>query len=403
MAVTTYDVAIIGAGPSAAGVITGIREQDPDLSIGVFGSENTPPLYRPDLSKTLWLEEGKKIEDSYLLGEDARVDLHLGVDVTALDPGAHTITLADGNEVGYGRLVIATGSDPLSLGADLGDRIITYRAAADYQALRAVATPGTRAIIVGGGYIGAELTSALVQNGVEVTLVMPEDYVQERMFPAELAAKVTEGFVGRGVRIVHGMFDSVESDGSRATVTLGDGTTISGDIVVLGVGVRPRTALAEAAGITVAGGIVVDEHLRTSAADVYAVGDVARYPDALLGSRRVEHIDNAESMGKAAGRILAGGAEGYAHTPFFWSDLFDDGYEAVGDLDSGLDTLVDWNQEGSAAVIYYVGREELGGQVRGVLLWNTWDSVPAATALIRETQRKPVASIEELRGRIAVG
>lgn len=398
-----YDVVIIGAGPSAAGVINGIRETNKDLTIGAFGSESTPPLYRPDLSKGLWLEEGKKLEDSFLLGDDAGADLHLGVDVTAIDPAAHEITLESGTTVGYGSLVIAVGSDPLSLGVTTGPRIVTYREAADFATLRAAAVAGTHAVIIGGGYIGAELTSALVQNDVKVTMVMPEDHVQERMFPGELAAKVTQGFRDRGVEIIHGMFQEASADDDGARVTLQDGTEITGDVVVMGVGVKPQTDLAQAAGLDVDGGIVVDAHLRTSAPDVYAVGDVALYPDSLLGRRRVEHIDNAESMGKAAGRIIAGASEGYEHTPFFWSDLFDDGYEAIGELDAGLETLVDWNEDQSAAVVYYVGRDDLAGQVRGVLLWNTWDSVEKAEELMRQTQAEPLAQIADLRGRIAVG
>ncbi len=395
-----YDVVIIGAGPAAAGVINGIRETDAASTIGVFGAESTPPLYRPDLSKTLWLEAGKTLEDSYLLGDDASADLHLGVWVTSIDPGAHEITLESGNRVGYGKLVLATGSDPLRLGATTGPRILTYRSAADFQALRAVAAPGTHAVIIGGGYIGAELTSALIQNEVAVTMVMPEEHVQERMFPEELAAKITEKFRGRGAKIVQGMFDSVKADDGSATVTLKDGRELSGDVVVLGVGVRPRTGLAREAGIEVEGGIVVDEKLRTSAEDVYAVGDVAAYPDALLGQRRVEHIDNAETMGKSAGRVIAGEGGPYQHTPFFWSDLFDDGYEAIGELDARLETLVDWNEDESAAVVYYLGAGDLAGQVRGVLLWNTWDALPQAEKLIRQTKAAPVSSAEELRGRI---
>lgn len=399
----TYDIVIIGAGPSAAGVVAGVRESDADACIGVFGAESSPPVYRPDLSKALWLEEGKRLEDSFLLSGDAAADLHLGVEVTAIDTATHTITLASGTTAEYGRLVIATGSDPVRLGATTGPRILTYRESADYNALRAVATPGTHAVIIGGGYIGAELASALVQNDVRVTMVMPEEFVQERMFPPALGAKVTQGFRDRGVEIIRGMFDSASGDDDGARVRLTGGTEIAGDVVVLGLGVTPRTGLAEAAGVEVDGGIVVDERLRTSAQDVYAVGDVASYPDALLGRRRVEHIDNAETMGRVAGRILAGQDTRYDHTPYFWSDLFADGYEAIGELDASLDTVVDWNKEETAAVVYYVGREEHAGQVRGVLLWNTWDSVPKAEALIRETRDAPVTAPADLRGRIPAG
>lgn len=395
-----YDILIIGAGPAAAGVISGIRETDTTSTIGLFGAESTPPLYRPDLSKTLWLEEGKTLADSYLLGDEPGATLHLGVQVTAINTGAHTVTLEGGTDVGYGTLVLATGSGPLRLGASTGPRVVTYRSADDYETLHTAAIPGTHAVIIGGGYIGAEITSALVQNDVKVTMVMPEDYVQERMFPTELAQKVTAGFKERGVEIVKGFFQSATATDESATVSLKDGTQIEGDVAVLGVGVSPRADLAEAAGIEVDHGIVVDEALRTSAPDVYAVGDVAVYPDVLLGRRRVEHIDNAETMGTTAGQIIAGAQNAYTHTPFFWSDLFDDGYEAIGDLDASLETFVDWNDDETAAVIYYVGTGENAGQVRGVLLWNTWDSVDKAEELIRQTKDSPVASASDLKGRI---
>src|SRR5690625_2449620 len=398
-----FDILIVGGGPAAAAVISGLRETEASARVGILAGADTPPVYRPDLSKGLWLEEGKTLEGSFLLSPDEATELRLGAQVTGLDPGAHTVTLDSGEQVGYGRLVLATGSAPVTLGAALGPRVLTYREASDYRALRAAAEPGTRAVVIGGGYIGAELASALTQNDVHVTMVMPERYVQERMFPAALAEKITDGFRSRGVDITRGEFASVRADDDGATVALADGTELSGQVVVLGVGVSPRTQLAEEACLTVDGGVVVDRYLRASAPDVYAVGDVARYPDPLLGPRRVEHIDNAESMGRAAGRILAGADAPYDYTPYFWSDLFDDGYEAIGELDSRLETFIDWNDEESAAVVYYLGSGERAGHVRGVLLWNTWDAVDRARAVIEETQRAPVASPEELRGRIEAG
>jgi NADPH-dependent 2,4-dienoyl-CoA reductase/sulfur reductase-like enzyme len=344
----------------------------------------------------MWLEEDRQLSDSYLLPDDVAVDMQLDTQVTSIDPDAHTVTLADGATVGYGKLLLATGSQPRMAGVTPGPRVMGFREAGDYQALRAVATPGSHIVIVGGGYIGAELTSALVQNDVNVTLVMVGDHVQGHMFPEELSARVTAGFLNRGVEMIDGYFAGVEADDSGVTVTLTDGTEVRGDAVVLGIGVIPRTELAEAAGLEVDNGIVVDDHLRTSAADIYAVGDVASFPDPLFGRRRIEHMDNAETMGKAVGRIMAGEDVAYGHTPFFWSDLFEDGYEAVGRLDSRLQTLIDWNDDESAAVIYYVDE----GRVAGVLLWNTWDSVPKALALIAETKDAPVADIESLRGRI---
>lgn len=394
----SYDYVIVGAGVAGARAVEGIRELDADATVALFGSEATPPLYRPDLSKALWLEGNRKLSDSYLLADDVAVDLRLNSEVAAIDPTAHRVTLADGASVGYGKLLLATGSEPRLAGVTPGPRVMGYREAADYQMLAAVAKPGAHIVIVGGGYIGAELTSALVQNDVRVTLVMVGDHVQANMFPEDLSARVTAGFLNRGVEIVDAFFAGCAATEDRVTVQLQDGRTVSGDAVVLGIGVIPRTKLAVDAGLEVANGIVVDDHLRTSAPDVYAVGDVASFPDPLLGRRRIEHMDNAETMGKAAGRIMAGEDVAYAHTPFFWSDLFEDGYEAVGRLDATLTTIVDWNADESAAVVYYVD----GGRVEGVLLWNTWGSVDKALALIAETKYDPVGDPEALRGRIPV-
>lgn len=394
----SYDYVIVGAGVAGARAVEGIRELDADASVAMFGTEATPPLYRPDLSKALWLEGNRKVSDSYLLADNVAVELHLNCGVTEIDPGGHSVTLADGKQVGYGKLLLATGSEPRLGGVTPGPRVMGYRESADFEALHKVATPGAHIIIVGGGYIGAELTSALVQNDVKVTLVMVGDHVQANMFPEDLTAKVTAGFLNRGVEIIDAFFAGCTATADGVTVTLQDGRALTGDAVVLGIGVTPRTGLAERAGLEVANGVVVDDHLRTSVPDVYAVGDVASYPDPLLGRRRIEHMDNAETMGKAAGRIMAGEDVAYAHTPFFWSDLFDDGYEAVGRLDAMLETVLDWNADESAAVVYYLE----DGHVVGVLLWNTWGSVDKALALIAETKEAAVADPSSLRGRIPV-
>jgi NADPH-dependent 2,4-dienoyl-CoA reductase/sulfur reductase-like enzyme len=239
-----------------------------------------------------------------------------------------------------------------------------------------------------------------VQNGVQVTLVLDLEDVQEQMFPRALAATLTKAFADRGVTVVHGSVDGGQEDDGGVRIRLGDGTSITADAAVIGVGVLPRTGLAEAAGLEVDNGVVVDEHLRTSDADVYAAGDVASYPDALLGRRRVEHVDHAEKSGEHAGKVMAGADEAYDYTPFFWSDILDYGYEAVGETSSRLDMVEDWKDgEIGTGVVYYLTT----GQVRGVLLWNVWDSVDQARALIEETAGTPVADPESLRGRIPFG
>ena len=317
--------------------------------------------------------------------------------MTAIDPDAHVVRLADGSTVGYGKLLLATGAEPRMLSIDPGPRVVYYRTAADYERLRAIATEGSHVAVVGGGYIGSEITSALVQNDVQVTLVLDVEDVQEPMFPRALAASLTKAFADRGVTVVHGSVEGGEESDGGVRIRLDDGTAITADAAVIGVGVLPRTGLAEAAGLDVDNGIVVDDHLRTSATDVYAAGDVALYPDALLGQRRVEHVDHAEKSGEHAGKVMAGADEAYDYTPFFWSDILDAGYEAIGETSSQLDMVEDWKDgQVGTGVVYYLK----SGSVRGVLLWNVWDSVDKARELIAETGKEPVSDVESLRGRI---
>lgn len=395
-----YDHVIVGAGISAANAVTGIRAVDPDASIAMLGAESDPPLYRPDLSKTLWLKDGATLESSALLDDDAGVDLHLDAEVAGLSPADHRITLHDGTSVAYGRLLLATGAQPRTVGLPAGPRVVYYRTAADYRTLRELARPGAHVAVVGGGYIGSELAAALSQNDVRVTLVLAGALVQEAMFPEGLARHVTEAFTRHGVEIVHGLLAGGTATATGVTLRLEDGTELDADAAVIGVGVTPRTALAERAGLEVDDGIVVDERLRTSAADVFAAGDVASYPDVRLGRRRVEHADNAEKTGQVAGRVMAGEDTTYDETPFFWSDLYDDGYEAIGELSTRHRTVEDWKDDHhGAGVVYYLD----GGAVRGVLLWNVWDSVPAARELIESTAAEPVDDPASLRGRIPLG
>ena len=399
----SYDYVIVGAGVAAASAVKGIRSQDGSGRIAVLGSEPDKPVYRPVLTKDLWLKDDETLEGSSLAGdldEDDAVDLVTDTTVTEIDPGAHVVRLADGSTVGYGKLLLATGAEPRVLAVDPGPRVIYYRTAADYQRLRAVATDGSHVAVIGGGYIGSEITSALVQNGVQVTLVLDLEDVQEQMFPRELAATLTKAFEDRGVTVVHGSVEGGQEEDGGVRIRLDDGTSITADAAVIGVGVIPRTGLAEAAGLDVDNGVVVDEHLRTSDADVYAAGDVASYPDALLGRRRVEHVDHAEKSGEHAGKVMAGADEAYDYTPFFWSDILDYGYEAVGETSSRLDMVEDWKDgEVGTGVVYYLK----SGQVRGVLLWNVWDSVDQARELIKETSGSPVPDPESLRGRIPLG
>jgi 3-phenylpropionate/trans-cinnamate dioxygenase ferredoxin reductase subunit len=382
---TSYDYLIVGAGVAAASAVKGIRDADSDATIAVFGDEKDAPVYRPDLSKSLWLDADKSLQDSALLPEAAGLELHTETEVTAIRPDDHEVELADGSSVTYGKLLLATGAQPRTLGVEPGERVIFFRSAADYRRLRSLTEGEAHVAVVGGGYIGSEIAAALSQNDVKVTMVLPEDLVQEAMFPRGLAERVTTALADHGVEIVHGKLDEITATDDGVRVVLEGGDEVTADAAVVGVGVEPRTKLAEDAGLEVENGIVVDESLRTSAKDVR------------LGRRRVEHVDNAEKMGAAAGRSMGGEKTAYDTTPMFFSDLYDDGYEAIGELSSKLEMVEDFEGDDyGKGVVYYV--EE--GRVRGVLLWNVWDSVDKARELIEQTAEEPLSDSSSLEGRI---
>ncbi|VXB98718.1 Ferredoxin reductase [Citricoccus sp. K5] len=409
-----YDYVIVGAGMAAAKAIVGIRAEDQAGSIGVFGEDPSAPVYRPDLSKTLWLKEDASLEESLMLSEapgaakapDGNTELHLGTTVASLIPDDRSLTLGGGQRVRYGKLLLATGAAPRLTGLEPGARILYYRTVDDYRRLRELARAGAHVVVVGGGYIGTELAAVLTQNGVRVTFVVTSVPLLAHLFPESLAHTVTREFSDRGVELVVGRLAGGTTRRKGVTVRLEDGTEIAADAAVVGVGVSPRTELARAAGLAVDDGILVDDHLRTGAHSIYAAGDVARYPDRLLGVRRVEHAAAAETMGTVAGRNMAGAHRPYRTTPFFWSDLFDFGYEAVGEVDTRHRTVEDWavgeggQPDHSTGVVYYVDQI---GAVRGVLLWNVWDSVKPARKLIERTGLEPVRDLDSLRGEIPFG
>ncbi|WP_375390376.1 NAD(P)/FAD-dependent oxidoreductase, partial [uncultured Amnibacterium sp.] len=268
-----------------------------------------------------------------------------------------------------------------------GDRVIYFRTFADYRHLRALADDRPHVAVVGGSYIGTEIAAALVQNGCRVTLVTPDSVLREKVLPADLARTFQSWFEDAGVEIVPGTriaSGSATDDG--VVLTTEAGGTIEADVVVLGLGIDPSTALAEAAGLAVDDGVVVDEHLRTSSPSVYAAGDVASYPDALLGRRRIEHVDLARKQGRAAGRTMVGDETPFTYTPYFYSMVFGHRYEAVGTLDSSLETVAAWAEPQSKGTVYYLD----GDAVRGVLLWgNSSDAEPAARDEARAVLAEP--------------
>jgi NADPH-dependent 2,4-dienoyl-CoA reductase/sulfur reductase-like enzyme len=390
-----YTYLIIGGGMTGDAAAKAIRERDPEGSIALVGEEQHAPYARPPLSKALW--KGKD-EDSIWRGtEEHGVDLKLGRRIVSLDPGAHTATDDQGETYTYERALLATGGRPRTL-ADAPDGVVYFRTLDDYRRLRDETAGGGSAVVIGGGFIGSEIAAALASNGARVTLVFPDAGIGARLFPKGLATFLNDYYREHGVDVLTGeTVESVARSDGGFVVTTGSGRTIDADVVVAGLGIEPQTELAEAAGLPVENGIVVDDRGRVDGRDdLFAAGDVARFPATALGTEtRVEHEDHAKSHGKQVGANMAGADEPYEHLPFFYSDLFDLGYEAVGEVDSRLRTVAEWADPYRKGVVAYVDDE---GRPRGFLLWDVWGKVDDATALIRAGEPVDEAKLKELVG-----
>jgi len=354
---------VVGGGMTGDAVCNGIRDADPEGSIGLVGQEPVAPYKRPPLTKGLW--KGGDESKIWRNVEQHGAELVLGRSITSIDPAARTAVDDTGEEYEWERLILATGGTPRRL-ADAPDDVVYFRTLEDYRRVRGLSDGGARFLVVGGGFIGSEIAAALRSHGRDVTMVFPEPGIGWRTFPPDLSRFVTEYYREQGVDVrTETFFES--ADGY--------------DAVVAGLGIVPRTELAEAAGLEVADGIVVDVHGRAEGQDrVFAAGDVANFPMPALGKTgRVEHEDHANTHGRVVGSNAGGADERYEHLPFFYSDLFDLGYEAVGEVDSRNGTVEAWLEPNRKGIVAYVDDEQ---RPRGFLLWNVWDRVDPARELI---------------------
>lgn len=377
---------------TADSAVQGIRDFDSEGSIGLVSAEPDAPYDRPPLTKGLWKD--KSLDSIWRKTAEFKVEMHLGRWIQGIDLWRRQLTDHEAVTYTFDKLLLATGGHPrrLSFG---GKHILYYRTVEDYRRLRARAETGRRFAVIGNGFIGLEIAAALALNGKQVVMLFPGDALGARMFPHELAHFLNDFYRQKGVELLPGeTAAALDQRNGQFALKTNTGRELLVDGVVAGIGIEPNTVLAEMAGLRVENGIVVDEFLRTSHPDIYAAGDaVAFYNPALRRRLRVEHEDNANAMGRQAGRNMAGKPQRYLHLPFFYSDLFELGYEAVGELDARLPAVADWKEPFREGVVYY----HRDGQVRGVLLWNVWGQVDSARQIISQRRHfRPYQLKEDL-------
>ena len=378
-------VVIVGAGAAGDAAGATLRSEGYAGPITLIGRDAEPfPVDRPNLSKDylagtapedwLWLRDS-----SFYAGQE--IVLLTGVPVTRFRPDSHRVSLADGRSLDYGALILATGAAPVRLdipGSDL-PHVFTLRTLSDSRGIAARAAAGKSAVVIGASFIGLETAASLRQRGMDVHVVAPDSRPLQRVLGPELGDFVRALHEEHGVRFRLGRKPAAIS---ASEVLVDDGTKIGADLVVIGVGVRPLTSLAEEAGLRVDRGIVVDEFLRTSAPDVWAAGDVARYP-AESGSRRIEHWVVAQQQGQTAARNILGSSESFRAVPFFWSQHYDVPINYVGHAEKWDTINVSGSIPGRDAVVSY----RSGGRIRAVAtIYRDRESLLAEEAFARDDQ-----------------
>jgi NADPH-dependent 2,4-dienoyl-CoA reductase/sulfur reductase-like enzyme len=313
----------------------------------IVSADSSIPYERPPLSKGFLA--GKETEASILINADDFyrahvIEVRLNCVVSSVDSAGKNVRLQSGEEIGFEKLVVATGAQVRTLdvpGSNLMD-VYYLRTLEDSKRIRQKAEGAKRAVVIGGGFIAMEVTSVLAQKGIETTMVLPDDRIWKRFFTAPMSRFFEEYYTARGVRFAkNNKVVKLKGAGTVESAVLQNGEAAPCDMVVAGIGVRPVTELLANSGIEVADGVAVNEYLETSRRDIYAAGDVASYYDVLFGKhRRAEHWDNAVSQGQHCARVLAGDRTPFVHVPYFFSDVFDLSYELWGDS-SGAEQVIE--------------------------------------------------------------
>lgn len=403
-------IVIVGASLAGARAAETLRDKGFDGSITLVGEESELPYERPPLSKGYLLGEAER--DSVFLHDAAwydekSIELRLGVAATGLDVAGHRLTLADGSELSYDKLLLATGAVVRRLdvpGADL-DGVLYLRRLSDCEAIGGALRAGGRVVVVGAGWIGLEVAAAGRHHGADVTVVEVESLPLRRVLGDEVASVYADLHRAHGVDLKLGVgVQELRGSGRVSSVVLTDGTEVPADAVVVGVGVRPASDLASAAGVAVDDGVLVDASFRTSDPDVYAVGDVARVDHPVLGQRiRVEHWANALDGGPVAAQAMLGEDVRWETLPFFYSDQYDFSMEYAGYVSPGAYDEVVFR--GDPAMREFVAFWVKDGRVLAGMNANVWDVSEQIQALVRsakpvsrEQLADPTVSLDDLAG-----
>src|SRR4051794_19316202 len=399
---------IVGASLAGAKAAETLRAEGFDGRVVLIGAEQARPYERPPLSKDYLRGEAGR-EKVYVHDEgfyaEHDIELRLGETVTGLDTGAQELTLGQGERLGYDRLLLAAGSEPRRLTIPGGslDGVLYLRSVEDSDALRERLDRGGSVVVIGAGWIGAEVAASARQRGLDVTVIEPASVPLERVLGSEIGTIYRDVHTDHGVQMLLGTgVERFEGAASVERVRTTDGRTIECDFVVVGIGVTPRTTLAAEAGLQVDDGIVVDEHLQTSVPGVFAAGDVAAAQHPFYGRRiRVEHWANALNQGPVAARNMLGRAEVYDRLPYFFSDQYDVGMEYSGHARTWDRVVV----RGDPASREFVAFWLVGDRVVAGMNVNVWDVTQAIQTLIRErvvvddrSLADPGIPLEELAG-----
>jgi NADPH-dependent 2,4-dienoyl-CoA reductase/sulfur reductase-like enzyme/nitrite reductase/ring-hydroxylating ferredoxin subunit len=378
---TPGKIVIVGGGAAGFAAAEMLRRRGYGGSIVMVSNDAAPPVDRPNLSKDYLA--GSAPEDWLPLRPDdfygqSKIDLRLNTEVTAIDTKQHQIRCGDGTNLTYDRLLLATGAEPVRLPVPSADlpHVHTLRSLADCRAIIADTKSAKRVLVIGASFIGLEAAAALRARNIEVHVVAPETRPMERVLGPQLGDFIRALHEEHGV--VFHLGETVTAfDGRRAT--LKGGSTLETDVVVVGVGVRPRLALAEQAGLTMDRGVAVDAYLRSSAPEIYAAGDIARWPDPHSGAAiRVEHWVVAERQGQTAARNMLGAQERFDAVPFFWSQHYDVPINYVGHAEQWDEIAID----GSVAAKDCVLRYKSKGRVLAVAsIYRDLDSLKAELAM----------------------